>query len=62
VGLAHVALDGDGVVTGEGLIAAVVIGLVAGIAPGWRTWLRAIDDYRWHGRDNHLCNRVGCCR
>ena len=43
------------------LIAAVV-GFAVGMAFGWRTWVAiAVDLYR-HGRENRLCNRVGCCK
>jgi len=37
-------------------------GVIAGVLANWSSWARIVDDFYWHGRDNHLCEREGCCR
>ena len=40
-----------------------LLGAIIGntIVATWAAW-PVIVDVRWHGLDNHLCNRKGCCR
>jgi hypothetical protein len=46
------------------VIAAVafVSAAIGAMLVDWRFWRSFIDEVRRHGLDNHLCQKVGCCR
>lgn len=44
------------------VVLSFAFGFLRVVVSDRRLWMRMIDDYRWHGRDNHPCDRVGCCR
>lgn len=37
-------------------------GLLMSMLLTWRTWRDLFLEIRYHGFDNHDCNRIGCCR